>query len=60
MASTVTTRDRAQKRVGKALALGAVLIVGVGFVLKYVFHYYLNYNEAGFQPYWGVRLAIRN
>jgi len=41
----------------KAAALAAVLAVGVVFVAKYVFRYYLNYNPAEFDPYWS-RLAI--
>src|SRR5271165_1373229 len=32
----------------KVLAFSAVLAVAVGFVLKYVFRYYLHYNEAAF------------
>jgi len=35
----------------KAAALAAVLAVGVVFVAKYVFRYYLNYNPAEFDPY---------
>ena len=33
------------------------MIVGiaVAFVLKYVFHYYLHYNSAAFDPYWPRR-----
>ena len=38
----------APRRWPKALALVAVLIVATAFVLKYVFHYYLHYNEAAF------------
>jgi uncharacterized membrane protein len=36
-------------------ALGALLLVATGFVLKYVFHYYLNYSPAGFHRYWPTR-----
>lgn len=44
----------------KGLALGIVLLVGIAFVLKYVFHYYLHYSEAGFTAagtsnYWRMR-----
>ncbi len=42
-------------RLPKVLALTAILVVGAGFVLKYVFHYYLNYNPAGFDVYWPRR-----
>ena len=37
------------------LAWTAIVIIAVGFVLKYVFHYYLNYNAAAFDPYWPRR-----
>jgi uncharacterized membrane protein len=36
----------------KVLALGAIVAVGATFVAVYVFHYYLNYNPAGFDVYW--------
>jgi|SRR5215471_14325924 len=39
----------------KILASAAVVVLAVAFVFKYVFHYYLNYNEAGFDPYWSRR-----
>ncbi len=42
-------------RIPKAIALTAILLVGAAFVLKYVFHYYLNYNPAGFDVYWPRR-----
>jgi uncharacterized membrane protein len=32
-----------------------VLLVAAWFVFHYVFHYYLNYNPAGFDPYWPKR-----
>lgn len=43
---------RSSSRLFKPIALAAVLAVAVAFVAKYVFHYYLNYNAAAFQPYW--------
>ena len=46
----------------KALALAIVLLIAFGFVLRYVFHYYLHYNEATFTDpvigaanYWRMR-----
>ncbi|MGA8153184.1 MAG: DUF2306 domain-containing protein [Terriglobales bacterium] len=33
----------------------AILSLAVGFVLKYVFHYYLHYDAASFDPYWPRR-----
>jgi len=36
----------------KVLALAAVFAVAVAFVGIYVFHYYLNYNQAAFDAYW--------
>jgi hypothetical protein len=54
--STAATSGRAMTPVsrsrsnitGKALASAAILIVAIAFVLKYVFRYYLNYNQAAF------------
>ena len=43
---------------GKIAKVGASVIVvclAAGFVLKYVFHYYLNYNAEGFYEYWPKR-----
>jgi uncharacterized membrane protein len=52
----------APRRWPKALALVVILIVAIAFVLKYVFHCYLNYNEAvftnpatGAANYWRMR-----
>jgi len=45
-------------RIPKALALAAVLAVAIFFVIKYVFHYYLNYSPAGFGPYWTRRAIL--
>jgi heme/copper-type cytochrome/quinol oxidase subunit 3 len=46
----------------KGLALAVVLLTAAGFVLRYVFHYYLNYSEAAFTDplrgaanYWRMR-----
>lgn len=43
----------------KVLALGIVSLIALAFVLRYVFHYYLNYNEASFTQsaanYWRMR-----
>jgi len=39
----------------KPIALAAVLLVAIGFVLRDVFHYYLNFNPAGFGHFWPVR-----
>ncbi|MGO9127001.1 MAG: DUF2306 domain-containing protein [Terriglobales bacterium] len=68
--STVATSGRvmapAKKgtpiRVLKLLASAAILAVAVGLVFKYVFRYYLNYNQAAFTDpirgaanYWAMR-----
>lgn len=37
------------------LAWMGLVLLAVGFVLKYVFHYYLNYNPAAFDAYWPRR-----
>lgn len=43
----------------KVVALSIVLLIALAFVLRYVFHYYLNYNEATFSGsaanYWHMR-----
>ncbi|MGB8032125.1 MAG: DUF2306 domain-containing protein [Terracidiphilus sp.] len=56
MSTSVSARPApAGMRLPKAAALAAVLAVGVVFVAKYVFRYYLNYNPAEFDPYWSRR-----
>ena len=45
-------------RLPKMLALGIVLLAALLFVLKYVFHYYLNYSPAGFALYWPKRVWL--
>jgi len=55
MASSVATGAPAKQHRVSTLVLAAILAVGIVFVLKYVFHYYLNYNQQGFIPYWSVR-----
>lgn len=42
-------------QVAKILASIGLVSLAVGFVLKYVFHYYLNYNAIGFSEYWPKR-----
>jgi len=37
------------------LAWAAIVAIAVAFVLKYVFHYYLHYDAATFDPYWPRR-----
>lgn len=46
---------RPSARPFKAFALVAVLAVAVYFVAKYVFHYYLHYDQATFTDYWPKR-----
>ncbi len=68
--STVATSGRVMApatkgtpiRVLKLLASAAILAVAVGLVFKYVFRYYLNYNQAAFTDpirgaanYWAMR-----
>jgi Predicted membrane protein (DUF2306) len=36
----------------------AIVSIAVAFVKKYVFHYYLNYNAAAFDPYWPRRAGL--
>ena len=42
----------------KGLAWAVTVSLAVGFVAKYVFHYYLNYNAASFGPYWPRRAGL--
>ena len=50
-----------KSKVGKAFAIlawAALVAIAVAFVLKYVFHYYLNYNAVAFDPYWPRRAGL--
>jgi uncharacterized membrane protein len=47
-AQVVTPSSSTPHRWPKVLALGIVLLIALGFVIKYVFYYYLHYNEAEF------------
>jgi uncharacterized membrane protein YozB (DUF420 family) len=49
-------------RLPKAIVLGAIFAIAIAFVLKYVFRYYLHYNQAAFTDpdlgaanYWQMR-----
>jgi uncharacterized membrane protein len=47
-----------KNKIGKAFAIlawTALVAIAVAFILKYVFHYYLNYNSAAYDPYWPRR-----
>jgi hypothetical protein len=61
MASTasVAAKPHAGSHLPKAIALSVILLVALGFVLRYVFNYYLNFNEASFTKgaanYWMMR-----
>jgi len=55
-------RNRTLNRTAKLLASAAILTIAIGFVLKYVFRYYLHYNQAAFTDpalgasnYWTMR-----
>lgn len=39
----------------KLIVLAAALLLALGFVVRDVFHYYLNFNPAGFGHFWHVR-----
>ena len=57
-ATNLAPASAGRSKVGKAFAIlaWAVLVaIAVAFILKYVFHYYLNYNAAAFDPYWPRR-----
>ncbi|HVU47549.1 MAG TPA: DUF2306 domain-containing protein [Terracidiphilus sp.] len=53
--SVSAARPPQAARLPKVIGLAAVLVVAAGFVLKYVFHYYLNYNPSGFDYLWPRR-----
>lgn len=55
MSTSAPVTAPAALRLPKVIALGAVLATAVAFVGIYVFHYYLNYNPAGFDVYWPRR-----
>jgi hypothetical protein len=40
------------------LAWTLLVLLAVGFIWKYVFHYYFNYDAQGFGPYWTRRGAL--
>jgi uncharacterized membrane protein YozB (DUF420 family) len=44
--------------IAKSLAWVGIVGLAVGFVLKYVFHYYLHYDKAAFDPYWPRRAGL--
>jgi uncharacterized membrane protein len=59
MSTSVSARPASTRlSLPKAAALTGLLAVAVFFVIKYVFHYYLNYNPAGFAPYWSRRAIL--
>lgn len=58
----VPARTRTPNFRAKLVATAAILVIAIGFVLKYVFRYYLNYNAAAFTDplrgaanYWAER-----
>jgi uncharacterized membrane protein len=56
MSTSVSTAAPPQAtRLSKIIVLSVVLLVAIGFVLKYVFHYYLNYNPEGLDYFWPKR-----
>jgi uncharacterized membrane protein len=65
MAHAATTNlapaSAGKSKVGKTVGIAAwvgLVAIAVAFVLKYVFHYYLNYNAAAFNPYWPRRAGL--
>jgi hypothetical protein len=49
-----TTRSQA-RLAATSLAWTAILVLAVGFVIKYVFFYYRHYDAASFDSYWPRR-----
>jgi len=55
------TATAGKSTAGKTLGIVAwvaLVAIAVAFVLKYVFHYYLNYNPTAFEPYWPRRAGL--
>jgi uncharacterized membrane protein len=60
-ATTLAPASAGKSKVGKVftiLAWVALVAIAVAFILKYVFHYYLHYNAAAFDPYWPRRAGL--
>jgi len=57
LAPTAAGKSKVGKTFG-IVAWVAIVAIAVTFVLKYVFHYYLNYNAAAFDPYWPRRAGL--
>src|SRR6476646_3095692 len=57
LASASAGKSKAGKVFG-IVAWGALVIVALAFIKKYVFHYYLNYNPTAFDPYWPRRAGL--
>jgi hypothetical protein len=55
MSTSASVTAPSAQRLPKVIALAAVFATAVAFVATYVFHYYLNYNPAGFYEYWPRR-----
>ncbi len=57
-ATNLAPASEGKSVVGKALTIivwTAIVGIAIAFVLKYVFHYYLNYNTTAFDPHWTRR-----
>jgi uncharacterized membrane protein len=57
-ATNLAPASARKSKVGKTFAIlawTALVAIAVAFILKYVLHYYLNYNAAAFDPYWPRR-----
>src|SRR5438445_145714 len=60
-ATNLAPASAGKSKVGKTLGIVAwvaLVAIAVAFVLKYVFHYYLNYNATAFDPYWPRRAGL--
>jgi hypothetical protein len=59
--SNLAPTSAGKSTVGRRLTIlvwAALVGIAVAFVLKYVFHYYLNYNPTAFNPYWPRRTGL--
>jgi uncharacterized membrane protein len=60
-ATNLAPASAGKSKVGKTLGIiawVALVAIAIAFVLKYVFHYYMNYNAATFDPYWPRRAGL--
>jgi uncharacterized membrane protein len=53
--TAIPMQVRPSARYLKPFWMGVIFLIACLFVVRYVFRYYLHYNQAGFDEYWHVR-----